>query len=740
MPLYKTGLNILNTHKPIEVELELNSFAGGENTIGEDQSLKNNEARLIQNWDNISLGGMVRSKGCNLSGKITYPYDSYDVLLIHFNGTDAATSYTAESGQTVTFAGTAQLDTDQKEFGASSLLLDGNSDYVTVPDATTWDFGTGNFTIDFWVRFNSKTGAQYFISQYADASNYWYVGKDASDKLIMRFRNGGSDKGFYITTSAVTLSNSVWYHFTFERVTTSAKIFVNGTSQALTETTAFSTNDVGTLAAVLKIGDCATLGYVNGWIDEVRISKGIARWTANFTSPTVAYSEIYDLPFDLLTQHIETTTTRLYGVIDGKLAYLSGTEMVLADSAAFTSGVQCSAISKGDKLWITNATDNLKYKTNSGTITVPTSVPPAARSRIYYHKFRLVAEGGDKTVYGSRAGVGYWTNATAWTESNDAWSIDLPDYTYGCVCGFPSGDYITVFTKYGSFLLSNFPNVVFNQILGGHGCSFPDTIAKGDEGVYLLSQYPSFGIYLWNGTQWTNLTINHDFINNIDLTKRMFGRYRNNKYYFIYNESGSGVTYPNRIKIYDALYGRWMTRTIASGLSDSMGYPCIAQYDNGELYFGSSVKSNLYQFETTATSDAGYAQYAIYTTKNFSSRDFSLAGGGEFTMEDVRLKLIKFVVEYYGMAGNFSVMWNADHGKRTGSQTINMTSTGDLLNTTFTVNSSYLSTPPPDAYTIRSFANSAVGRKFQFSIINSDTNVLPKIKRIKVYANVLEEA
>lgn len=189
MPLYKTGLNILNTHKPIEVELELNSFAGGENTIGEDQSLKNNEARLIQNWDNISLGGMVRSKGCNLSGKITYPYDSYDVLLIHFNGTDAATSYTAESGQTVTFAGTAQLDTDQKEFGASSLLLDGNSDYVTVPDATTWDFGTGNFTIDFWVRFNSKTGAQYFISQYADASNYWYVGKDASDKLIMRFRN-----------------------------------------------------------------------------------------------------------------------------------------------------------------------------------------------------------------------------------------------------------------------------------------------------------------------------------------------------------------------------------------------------------------------------------------------------------------------------------------------------------------------------------------------------------------------
>ena len=73
-------------------------------------------------------------------------------LLSLFNGADEATTYTAETGQIVTFVATAQLDTAQKEIGSSSLLLDGSGDYCTVPDSADWTFGSGNFTIDMWIR------------------------------------------------------------------------------------------------------------------------------------------------------------------------------------------------------------------------------------------------------------------------------------------------------------------------------------------------------------------------------------------------------------------------------------------------------------------------------------------------------------------------------------------------------------------------------------------------------------
>ena len=68
-------------------------------------------------------------------------------LLIPFDGSDTATSANDDSSNshTITFAGTAQLDTAQKKFGTASLLLDGDSDYVTVGDSDHLDFAAGDF-------------------------------------------------------------------------------------------------------------------------------------------------------------------------------------------------------------------------------------------------------------------------------------------------------------------------------------------------------------------------------------------------------------------------------------------------------------------------------------------------------------------------------------------------------------------------------------------------------------------
>jgi len=744
MPKFKTNRDVLDRAKPIELVLELLSFSGGENTIGEDVALKNNEARLIENWDALSLGGMIRSKGFNEVAAVTN-VDSYDKCLIHFDGVDTATAAVETvTGKVITFVGTAQLDTAQKKFGLSSLLLNGNSDYVTLSDSADWYFGTGDFTVDFWVRFASIVDLQVFAGQSADVDNDWFLRKTThanGDKLGLYFESGGVAKAQYDMTNAwAGCAIDTWYHIAFVRNGTTAKIFIDGVSQTLTETTAFGTNDVGNVAAILTIGQ-GQGNYVNGWMDEFRISKGIARWTANFTSPTLAY--VTNGPFDLLIHHKESTSTVLYGIIKGDLVYKDTSAIKLADASGFTSGQLSHAVSAGNKLWITNALDNLKYKTIAGVLTIPASVPTAARERIYYHQFRLIAEGGGKTVYGSRAASGNWTAADAWSLANDAWSIDMPDYTYGGVAGFPSGSYFTVFTYFGAYLLSNFPDIKYDVISNSHGCCAPWSIAKGDEGVFFLSNYPTPGIFLWDGGNWINLTENHDFVEDIDLAKRIYGFYRDGKYFINYCESGSTVSYPNRQKIYDATLGRWMTRPINTALSENFGYPALLKYDNNELYNASSINGRIYELETEDNSDEGANTEANYLTKDFNSSDFGLSQGDRFPISNARLKLIKMVLTYYGNTGNITVKWNMDRGRKTGQQTFTMTTVqaGDKINEDFIVNTSYIiaAIDMPDKTIVRSFSNSAVGRWVNFQILNNATGERPKIKSLKVHAVCFEE-
>jgi hypothetical protein len=445
-------------------------------------------------------------------------------------------------------------------------------------------------------------------------------------------------------------------------------------------------------------------------------------------------------PIDLLIQHIEGTTTRLYAVTEGDLVYENGAALTQADDNCFTSGVLTHGVSVGGKLYLTNSTDNIKYKTIAANITALPDPPTEARERLFYHKFRLIAEGGGRRVYGSRAGSANFTAADAFSLINDAWNIDLPLTTRGSIQGFPSGDDFIVFTEMAAYSLYNQPNIAYSLIAGSHGCSAPYSIAKGDEGVYFVSKFPSLGVFLYNGVNWTDITVKHDFVDEIDFTKRIFGVYRNGCYYLIYNELGSGVTYPNVLRIYDSSLGRWMKRPINSAVGDSFGYPVILSHSTNQLYFGSSVTAKLYDFETEDNSDNGYNTQANYKTKDFTSSDFAIGSGGKFPIDEVRVKLTKILVECYGTKGIFSVQWTADRGKHSGSQIFDLQASGDLINTTFTVNTSLIVTLPPDITITKSFSNSAVGRRFNFQILNSNTGERPKIKKIKIHAVCLEEA
>lgn len=216
--------------------------------------------------------------------------DANTQLMLHMNGADGSTTFTDNgiTGHTVTAVGNAQIDTAQSKFGGASGLFDGTGDYLSIPDSDDWYFGTGDFTIDFWVRFSSSglTNEQQLCGQHIDSSNYWIFEKTGAgnDRLQIIFQLGGVIKGNYIMTSAWTPSADTWYHLAVVRTSTTAKIFVNGVSQTLTESNAFSTNDVGNISSTFRIGAGYTTSELfNGWLDELRISKGIARWTSNFT-------------------------------------------------------------------------------------------------------------------------------------------------------------------------------------------------------------------------------------------------------------------------------------------------------------------------------------------------------------------------------------------------------------------------------------------------------------------------
>lgn len=219
--------------------------------------------------------------------------DGYTKLMLHCNGTDASTTFTdsSSSGHTMTANGDAQIDTAQSVFGGASGLFDGN-DYVSASDSDDFYFGTDDFTIDFRVRWNGTPGETGFIGQSNGGGSqpkwgfYWNVsGLSATNKLYFLDQNGSNS----VTATTTWLpSADTWYHVAIVRNGNNWYFFVDGTQIG---TTVSNSHTVQQVSSELRVGsDGEDYKYLTGWLDEVRISKGIARWTSNFTPPTEAYS------------------------------------------------------------------------------------------------------------------------------------------------------------------------------------------------------------------------------------------------------------------------------------------------------------------------------------------------------------------------------------------------------------------------------------------------------------------
>jgi hypothetical protein len=210
-------------------------------------------------------------------------------LLLHGDGTNGSTTITdsSSSPKTVTAAGNAQISTAQSKFGGASIAFDGNEDYISSASNAAFSFGTGNFTIEGWYRFNSISDQLLYDTipvggAGARNSGFAWALQAASGKL--NFFSGASFRG----ASSSSLSSGQWYHLALVRNGSEVRYFINGAMDATTFTA--STNFTDSTLLVGRVGDSAAY-YLNGYIDDLRITKGVARYTANFTPPTAPFPD-----------------------------------------------------------------------------------------------------------------------------------------------------------------------------------------------------------------------------------------------------------------------------------------------------------------------------------------------------------------------------------------------------------------------------------------------------------------
>ncbi len=212
--------------------------------------------------------------------------DSDAKLVLHMDGTDASTTFTDSSltPKTVTAVNDAQIDTAQSVFGGASGLFPGSNDVVQAPDSTDWDFGTGDYTIDFRIRFNTVAGSHRCVFE---------IGTYATNGILFQRNTDGFlyyGQSSVVKSVAWTPSTATWYHIACVRQGQYTKIYVDGTSIATLDFVSTQDLNGGTNGLRIGVGWTGANNF-DGWIDEFRVSKGIARWTTDFTPPTSAYSE-----------------------------------------------------------------------------------------------------------------------------------------------------------------------------------------------------------------------------------------------------------------------------------------------------------------------------------------------------------------------------------------------------------------------------------------------------------------
>jgi hypothetical protein len=214
--------------------------------------------------------------------------DANTTLLMHMDGANGSTTFTDQKGATITKVGTPTISTQNFKVGSASLLLNGTTDYLVTPVSTDYGFGTGDFTVECWF---------YATDLSRNSQALWDTrvsGGGASQVKPTVFAQSGKIM-FYVSGTIVAsynISQAAWHHMAWSKTNGYSYFYVDGVLVSMIP----DTNNYGTSNDFLigQVGDSRTAAYYfGGNIDEVRITKGLARYTPSTVAPpTAAFSDV----------------------------------------------------------------------------------------------------------------------------------------------------------------------------------------------------------------------------------------------------------------------------------------------------------------------------------------------------------------------------------------------------------------------------------------------------------------
>jgi hypothetical protein len=217
---------------------------------------------------------------------------------IRFNGVDGTTVYTDEKSITWTANGTTspRISTTTSKFGGASLWIEGGSGYLTTPYTPAFQF-TGDFTVEWWAYLVSDANPYNTF-----VSNYNVYGANGGFAVFADHAGGTANKysvafnGSYpVITSTSDVIYGQWVHFALVRASNVLTLYVNGVAEGSSTQTA-TVEGVGGSWYIGATGDSLATSTINGYIDEFRVTKDVARYTANFTPQTAQFANTGPAP------------------------------------------------------------------------------------------------------------------------------------------------------------------------------------------------------------------------------------------------------------------------------------------------------------------------------------------------------------------------------------------------------------------------------------------------------------
>jgi YD repeat-containing protein len=238
--------------------------------------------RTYAYYGNSSFAGAVQSD----------PYFDSVSLLLHGDGADGTTLFTDSSAvpKAVTSMGDTKISTAQSKFGGSSLYFDGVHDYVALPAAPSLTMKSSDFTIEMWVN---KLGNNANYSRLWNPDGDYYadliIAIDPNGNLVSYGSSTGTSWNLWAFATGIPVPNGTWKHVALVRNGGTVTLYLDGVGTVMTTSLGTTALHDGGYSHVIGGQGPNPDRALNGYVDDVRITKGVARYTTNFTPPTQAF-------------------------------------------------------------------------------------------------------------------------------------------------------------------------------------------------------------------------------------------------------------------------------------------------------------------------------------------------------------------------------------------------------------------------------------------------------------------